>query len=62
MDQAWKESEQVRLEKVLAIAVASGNKEMQAGIERELDALKREAPSPLIAEYLNDNGEIRADL
>jgi hypothetical protein len=61
VDQAWKESEQIRLEKVLTIAVASGNKEMQASIERELDALKREAPSPLIAEYLNENGEIRAD-
>jgi len=62
VDQAWKESEQVRLEKVLAIAMASGNKEMQASIERELEALKREEPSPLIAEYLNENGEIRADL
>ena len=62
VDQAWKESEQVRLEKVLAIAMASGNKEMQASIERELEALKREEPSPLIAEYLNEKGEIRADL
>jgi hypothetical protein len=62
VDQAWKESEQVRLEKVLGIAMASGNKEMQASIERELEALKREEPSPLIAEYLNENGEIRADL
>jgi hypothetical protein len=35
---------------------------MQASIERELEALKREEPSPLIAEYLNENGEIRADL
>ena len=62
MDQAWKETEQIRLEKVLAIAKASGNKEMQASIERELDALQREEPSPLIAEYLNENGGIRADL
>ena len=62
VDQAWKESEQVRLEKVLAIAMASGNKEMQTSIERELEALKREEPSPLIAEYLNEKGEIRADL
>ena len=62
VDQAWKESEQVRLEKVLAIAMASGNKEMQASIERELEALKREEPSPLIAEYLNEKGEIRVDL
>ena len=62
MDQAWKETEQIRLEKVLAIAKASGNKEMQANIERELDALQREEPSPLIAEYLNENGDIRADL
>lgn len=62
MDQAWKETEQIRLEKVLAIAKASGNKEMQASIERELDALQREEPSPLIAEYLNENGDIRADL
>ena len=42
--------------------MASGNKEMQASIGRELDALKREEPSPLIAQYLNENGEIRADL
>jgi hypothetical protein len=62
VDPAWKESEQIRLEKVLAIAMASGNKEMQASIGRELDALKREEPSPLIAQYLNENGEIRADL
>lgn len=62
MDQAWKETEQIRLEKVLAIAKASGNKEMQASIERELDALQREEPSPLIAEYLNENGDIRTDL
>jgi len=62
VDQAWKETEQIRLEKVLAIAKASGNKEMQASIERELDALQREEPSPLIAEYLNENGDIRADL
>ena len=62
MDQAWKETEQIRLEKVLAIAKASGNKEMQASIERELDALQREEPSPLIAEYLNESGDIRADL
>ena len=62
MDQAWKVTEQIRLEKVLAIAKASGNKEMQASIERELDALQREEPSPLIAEYLNENGDIRADL
>lgn len=62
MDQAWKETEQIRLEKVLAIAKASGNKEMQASIERELDALQREEPSPLIAEYLNENGDIRSDL
>lgn len=62
VDQAWKESEQVRLEKVLAIAMASGNKEMQASIERELEALKREEPSPLVAQYLNEKGEIRADL
>ena len=62
MDQAWKETEQIRLETVLAIAKASGNKEMQASIERELDALQREEPSPLIAEYLNENGDIRADL
>ena len=62
VDQAWKESEQVRLEKVLAIAVASGNKEMRASIERELEALKRKEPSPLIVEYLNEKGEIRADL
>ena len=62
MDQVWKETEQIRLEKVLAIAKASGNKEMQASIERELDALQREEPSPLIAEYLNENGDIRSDL
>ena len=62
MDQAWKETEQIRLEKVLAIAKASGNKEMQSSIERELDAVQREEPSPLIAEYLNENGDIRADL
>ena len=62
MDQAWKETEQIRLEKVLAIAKASGYQEMQASIERELDALQREEPSPLIAEYLNENGDIRADL
>ena len=62
VDQAWKEIEQILLEKVQAIAMASGNKEMQASIERELEALKREEPSPLIAEYLNENGEIRADL
>lgn len=62
MDQAWKETEQIRLEKVLAIAKASGNKEMQASIERELDALQREEPSPLIAEYLNEDGDIRSDL
>jgi len=62
VDQAWKETEQIRLEKVLAIAKASGNKEMQASIERELDALQREEPSPLIAEYLNENGDIRSDL
>ena len=62
VDQAWKEIEQIRLEKVLAIAMASGNKEMQASIERELEALKREEPSPLIAEYLNENGEIRSNL
>ena len=62
VDQAWKEIEQIRLEKVLAIAMASGNKEMQASIERELEALKREEPSPLIAEYLDENGEIRSNL
>ncbi|UPM51206.1 MULTISPECIES: hypothetical protein [unclassified Synechococcus] len=62
MDQAWKESEQIRLERVLAIAKANQNKEMQSNIERELEALNREEPSPLIAEYLNENGEIRADL
>ena len=47
---------------MLAIAKASGNQEMQASIERELDALQREEPSPLIAEYLNENGDIRSDL
>lgn len=62
VDQAWKESEQIRLERVLAIAKANQNKEMQSNIERELEALNREEPSPLIAEYLNENGEIRADL
>ena len=62
MDQAWTETDQIRLEKVLAIAKASGHKEMQASIERELVALKREEPSPLNAEYLNENGDIRADL
>ena len=62
MDQAWKETEQIRLEKVLALSKASGTKEMQASIERELDALQREEPSPLIAEYLNEDGDIRSDL
>lgn len=62
MDQAWKESEQLRLEKVLAIAITSRNKDMQANIEREIEALKREEPSPLIAEYLNEYGDVRDDL
>ena len=62
MDQAWKESEQIRLEKVLAIAITSQNKDMEANIKREIEALQREEPSPLIEEYLNEYGEVRDDL
>ncbi|QNG30965.1 hypothetical protein H0O22_08590 [Synechococcus sp. LTW-R] len=62
MDQAWKESEQIRLEKVLAIAITSQNKDMEANIKREIGALQREEPSPLIEEYLNEYGEVRDDL
>lgn len=62
VDQAWKESEQIRLEKVLAIAITSQNKDMEANIKREIGALQREEPSPLIEEYLNEYGEVRDDL
>lgn len=62
VDQAWKESEQIRLEKVLAIAITSQNKDMEANIKREIEALQREEPSPLIEEYLNEYGEVRDDL
>ena len=62
VDQAWKESEQIRLEKVLAIAITSHNKDMEANIKREIEALQREEPSPLIEEYLNEYGEVRDDL
>ena len=62
VDQAWKESEQIRLEKVLAIAITSQNKDMEANIKREIEALQREKPSPLIEEYLNEYGEVRDDL
>ena len=62
MDQAWKEREQIRLEKVLVIAIASQNQEMEANIRREIEAIKRDEPSPLIAEYLDESGEVRDDL
>ena len=62
MDQAWKESEQIRLEKVLAIAIANQNQEMEANIRREIEAIKRDEPSPLIAQYLNESGDVRDDL
>ena len=62
VDQAWKESEQIRLEKVLAIAITSQNKDMEANIKREIEALQREEPSPLTEEYLNEYGEVRDDL
>ena len=62
MDQAWKESEQIRLEKVLAIAIASQNQEMEANIRREIEAIKRNEPSPLIAKYLDESGDVRDDL
>ena len=56
------EQERERLERALAIAQRSGNRFMQDNIERELEALSQQRPSPLIEQYLDQDGEIRPDL
>lgn len=59
---AEQEQERERLERALAIAQRSGNRFMQENIERELEALRQQRPSPLIEQYLDQDGEIRPDL
>ncbi len=62
-DSSWSaEQERERLERALAIAQRSGNRFMQENIERELEALSQQRPSPLIEQYLDQDGEIRPDL
>ncbi|MEN9766793.1 hypothetical protein [Vulcanococcus sp.] len=62
-DPSWSaQQEQERLERALAIAQRSGNRFMQENIERELEALARQEPSPLIEQYLDQDGQIRPDL
>ncbi len=62
-DLSWSaEQERERLERALAIAQRSGNRFMQENIERELEALSQQRPSPLIEQYLDQDGEIRPDL
>lgn len=62
-DSSWSaEQERERLERALAIAQRSGNRFMQDNIERELEALSQQRPSPLIEQYLDQDGEIRPDL
>ena len=56
------EQERERLERALAIAQRSGNRFMQDNIERELEALSQQRPSPLIEQYLDQDGQIRPDL
>ena len=56
------EQERERLERALAIAQRSGNRFMQENIERELEALSKQLPSPLIEQYLDQDGQIRPDL
>lgn len=62
-DSSWSaEQERERLERALAIAQRSGNRFMQENIERELESLSQQRPSPLIEQYLDQDGEIRPDL